>query len=166
MTAGIAWVDWALLAVLALSIVVGVVRGFIYEVLSLLGWVAAYFAAQWFAPQLAPSLPIGTPGSAANHAAAFAIVFILALIVWGLAVRVLRMLVHATPLSGVDRLLGAVFGAARGMVLLLAVASVVMLTPLRQSPAWQQSRGAVWLAEGLAMVKPLLPAAVSQHIPS
>ena len=122
--------DWALLAVLALSIVVGVVRGFIYEVLSLLGWVAAYFAAQWFAPQLAPSLPIGAPGSAANHAAAFAIVFILALIVWGLAVRVLRMLVHATPLSGVDRLLGAVFGAARGMVLLLAVASVALLVTL------------------------------------
>ena len=158
--------DWALLAVLALSIVVGVVRGFIYEVLSLLGWVVAYFAAQWFAPQLAPSLPIGTPGSAAQHAAAVAHVLIQGLIVWGLGVRGLRMMVHARPRRGVDRLLGAVFGAARGMVLLLAVASVVMLTPLRQSPAWQQSRGAVWLAEGLGMVKPLLPVAVSRHIPS
>jgi membrane protein required for colicin V production len=164
--AGISWVDWVLLAVLALSVVVGLVRGFIYEVLSLLGWVAAYFAAQWLAPQLAPALPVGTPGSALNHAAAFAIVFILALIVWGLAVRVLRMLVRATPLGGVDRLLGALFGAARGLVLLLAVASVVMLTPMRHEPAWQQSRGAAWLASGLDLVKPLLPASVARHLPA
>lgn len=164
--ANIAWVDWALLAVLVLSIIVGIARGFIYEVLSLLGWVAAYFAAQWFAPQLGPALPVGTPGSAGNHAAAFAIVFLLALIVWGLGVRVLRMLVHATPLSGVDRVLGAVFGVSRGVVLLLAVASVVMLTPMRQAHAWQASRGAAWLAEGIVLVKPLLPADVSRHLPS
>ncbi len=165
MSLGVSWVDWALLAVLVVSTIVGVARGFVYEVLSLAGWVAAYFAAQWFAAALAPALPLGTPGSAGNHAAAFAIVFLLALVIWGLGVRLVRMLVHATPLSGVDRLLGALFGAARGLVLLLAVASVVMLTPTRQADAWRQSRGAVWLAEGIAMVKPLLPADVSRHLP-
>ena len=50
MDASLGWVDWAFLGVLCLSAVVGLVRGLVFEVLSLLGWVAAYFAAQWFAP--------------------------------------------------------------------------------------------------------------------
>lgn len=160
------WVDIALLGVLGLSAIVGLVRGLVFEVLSLFGWLAAYFAAQWFAPSLAAHLPIGTAGSALNHGAAFACAFVGALIVWGLAARLVRMLVRATPLSLVDRVLGAGFGVARGAVLLLAIATVVGFTPLAKSVAWQQSRGAEWLQAGLQGLKPLLPAAVSQHLPA
>ena len=74
--AALGWVDWALLAVLALSVVIGLWRGLVFEVLSLLGWVAAYIAAQMFAPAVAPLLPIGHPGEALNHAAAFAATFV------------------------------------------------------------------------------------------
>ena len=160
------WVDIALLGVLVLSAIVGLVRGLVFEVLSLFGWLAAYFAAQWFSPSLAVHLPIGQPGSALNHGAAFACAFIGALIVWGLLARLVRMLVRATPLSLVDRFLGAGFGVARGAVLLLAVATIVGVTPLAKSVAWQQSRGAEWLQAGLQGIKPLLPAAVSQHLPA
>jgi membrane protein required for colicin V production len=160
------WVDIALLGILALSAIVGLVRGLVFEVLSLFGWVAAYVAAQWFAPSLAPHLPIGQPGSALNLGAAFACAFLGALIAWGLAARLVRMLIRATPLSLIDRLLGAGFGVARGAVLLLAIATIVSFTPLGKSIAWQQSRGAEWLQAGLQGIKPLLPAAVSQHLPA
>ena len=160
------WVDMALLGILALSAIVGLVRGLVFEVLSLFGWLAAYFAAQWFSPSLAAHLPIGQPGSALNHGAAFACAFIGALIVWGLVARLVRMLVRATPLSLVDRILGAGFGVARGAVLLLAITTIVGVTPLAKSVAWQQSRGAEWLLAGLQGIKPLLPAAVSQHLPA
>ena len=63
------WVDLAMLGVLLLSLVLGLLRGFVFEVLSLVGWVVAYFAAQWLAPVWAPHLPVGDPGSALNHAA-------------------------------------------------------------------------------------------------
>jgi membrane protein required for colicin V production len=159
------WVDWALLAVLVVSVVVGLWRGLVFEVLSLVGWVVAFIAAQAFAPGVAGVLPIGVPGSALNHGVAFALTFVLALIIWALGSRLLRLIIHATPLQPVDRVLGGVFGLARGAVLLLAVATVVMLSPAQRSIAWQQSRGAAWLATALQGLKPVLPEAIGQRLP-
>jgi membrane protein required for colicin V production len=159
-------VDWVLLAVLGLSVLIGLWRGLVFEVLSLLGWVAAYFAAQWFSPAMAAHLPVGAPGSALNHAAAFIITFILALIVWSLAARLIRMAVTASPLSVLDRMLGAAFGLLRGLVLLLVVATLVAMTPVRKSPAWGESFGAAWLNAMLQGLKPVLPSEIAQHLPA
>jgi membrane protein required for colicin V production len=160
------WVDWVLIAVLALSVVVGVWRGLVFEVLSLLGWVAAYVAAQTAVPWLAPMLPVGTPGGGVNLAAAFVLAFVAALVAWSLLARLVRALIHATPLQWFDRLLGAVFGLLRGAVLLLALATVMALTPASRSPAWQHSNGATWLAAVLQGLKPVLPDAVAQRLPA
>ena len=160
------WVDWLLLAVLVLSIAVGLWRGLVFELLSLVGWVAAYIAAQAFAPMAAEHLPIGTPGGALNQAAAFALGFVLALMIWMLASRLLRLLIHATPLQLIDRVLGAGFGLLRGAVLLLAVATVVTITPAAREPAWQHSQGAAWLAVALQGLKPMLPESLAQHLPA
>lgn len=160
------WVDGVLLAVLLVSLAVGVWRGLVFEVLSLLGWLAAYIAAQAVSPTVATWLPLGVPGSALNHGAAFAITFIGALLLWALVSRLLRALIHATPLQAIDRVLGAVFGLLRGAIVLLAVATVVALTPAARSPAWQHSQGAVWLGAMLAGLKPVLPEAVSRHLPA
>jgi membrane protein required for colicin V production len=159
----IGWVDAVLAGVLLLSVIVGVMRGVVFELLSLAGWVAAWFAAQWLAPQVAPHVPVGAQGSALNHGAAFALTFIAALIVWGLAARLVRLLIRATPLSPLDRMLGAMFGLVRGAVLLLAVATVIGFTPLVKSAAWQQSRGAAILNAVLQGLLPLLPPQMSEH---
>lgn len=160
------WVDLALLGVLLLSLVLGLWRGFVLEVLALLGWVAAYLAAQWLTPQWASRLPVGEPGSNLNHAATFAIAFVAVLVAWGLASRVLRLLFHATPLRGADRVLGAAFGLVRGVLLLLALATVVALTPAASSPYWHGSQGAQWLAVALQGLKPLLPPDVAHFLPT
>ena len=165
----LSWLDWALLAVLVASIVVGFVRGFVFECLALAGWVVAWFAAQWAAPYLAPHLPraiAGSPGSALNLAVALAICFIATLIVWALLARLVRMLIHATPLSLPDRLLGGGFGMLRGAVLLLAVAAVVALTPAAQSATWRRSLGARWLGHTLHALKPLLPEPAARLLPA
>ncbi len=160
------YVDVVLLALLAVSIAIGVVRGFVFECLSLAGWLVAWFAAQWAAPALAPRVPVGSAGSALNLGAAFALAFIAALVVWALLSRLIRMLIHATPLSVPDRLLGAGFGALRGVVLLMAVATVVALTPAAQSTAWRVSKGARWLGQALQMAKPLLPDTAARLLPA
>jgi len=160
------WVDIGLLAFLVLSIGFGLVRGLVFEVLSALGWVAAYFGAQWLAPLAEPYIHVGDPGSALNHGVAFASAFLVTLVVWSLAARLVRALVHATPLSPVDRLLGAGFGLVRGVVVLMALATLVGLTPLQRSPAWQQSEGVIWLNAALQGLKPLLPPGLSQHLPA
>lgn len=159
------WLDIVMLAVLAISVVVGLVRGFVFEVLSVLGWFVAYFAAQWFAGDVAPHLPVGEPGSRVNHAAAFAALFIGVLLCWALLSRLLRFLIHATPLSIPDRLLGGGFGAVRALVLLLVAATLVNLTPAANSPAWQASYGAGWLRVVFDDLRPVLPSQLKQHLP-
>ena len=161
METGIGWVDWGMLVVLAVSVVVGALRGLVFELLAIAGWFVAYFAALWAAPLLAPHLPIGTPGSLLNRGAAFASAFIAALIVWGLLSRLVRSLIRATPLSGADRLMGGAFGLLRGALVLLAVAVLVAYTPAAKSEAWQASIGAGWLNAALREVKPLLPVDVA-----
>ena len=159
------WVDAALLAAMAVSVVLGLVRGLVYEVMGLAGWVVAYFAAAWLAPQAAPYIPVGVPGSALNHSAALLACFIGVLVAWGLLARLVRLLIKATPLSIIDRVLGAAFGALRGFVLLLLVATVVTLTPAAQSPGWQASKMAPVLVGAVQGVKPLLPEAVARWLP-
>jgi membrane protein required for colicin V production len=77
--------------------------------------------------------------------------------VWALLARLVRLLLHATPLSWPDRMLGAGFGALRGAVLLLAVATLIAFTPAAQSRDWRASQGARWLGITLSALKPLLP---------
>lgn len=161
---GIGVVDAVFLAIVVVSMIVGLVRGFMFEVLSLAGWLVAYIAAQLFTPWTAAWLPVGEPGSLLKHGAAFVCTFVAALVVWGLASRLMRMLIRSTPLSGVDRMLGAGFGFLRALVVLLAIATVVALSPASSSPAWAQSQAAPWLHQALATIRPLLPAGVSERI--
>ena len=158
----IGWVDWSLLGVMVLSVLVGAMRGSVFEVLAVAGWFVAWFAAQWAGPQIAPHIPVGSPGSLLNTAAAFASAFLVTLVVWGILVRLVRGLLHATPLRPVDRLLGGVFGLLRGVVVLLLLAVIVGWTPAARSPAWQASIGAAWLAAALHGLAPLLPSGTAR----
>ncbi len=159
------WVDWALLSVLALSVLVGLWRGLVFELMSLVGWVVAYVLAQMFSPQLAVYLPVGAPGTALHQGLAFVLSFVCVLIAWSLLAKLVRMGLHATPLTLIDRLLGAVFGLLRGSALLLVLATIVAFTPVLRSPPWQASQGAAWLGQVLLGLKPLLPAEMARHFP-
>ena len=151
-------VDAALLAVLTLSLVVGWVRGFAFEVLSLLGWLVAYFVAVTYSPRWAMHIPIGAAGSRLNLSTALVATFIVTLIVWGLTARLIRMLLHATPLDLVDRLLGSAFGLLRGAVIGLIVAALLPSTPWSHARLWRDSAIAGLLDEALGELRPLWPA--------
>ncbi len=146
-----------MLGVVAFSALVGLLRGFTFELLSLAGWFFAYFAARWLEPWLAPQLPIGESGSLLNHGAAFACAFLVTLIVWSVLARGISALVKKTPLSPVDRLLGAGFGVLRAGIVLLVFATLIGYTPAVRSPAWRESAGAAMLEAALQALLPLLP---------
>ena len=152
----IGWVDIAMLAFLLLSVLVGLVRGVVFEVLSLVGWVVAWFCALWLTPVALPYITLGGAGTTLNHVIAFACVFLAVLVVWGIAARLVRTLIRATPLSAVDRLLGAGFGVLRGAVVLLLAVLAVGFTPIAKSDAWHRSVGVVWLNSVWQELKPAL----------
>lgn len=160
------WVDWTLLAMLGLSIVVGLWRGLVYEVMAIVGWLVAYLGASPLAPFIAPWLPASRLDPALLHGLSLVLAFLLILLLWGLAAKLLRSLIHATPLSIVDRLLGAGFGALRGLLVALLVAVAVSVTPAVRSDAWQASLLAPWLHAALQGLGPMLPDDVVKFIPT
>jgi membrane protein required for colicin V production len=157
--------DWVFLTVLVGSLALGAWRGLVYEVLSVLGWIAAFVLAQWLAPDAAAWLPIERWGDAARYAAGFVLVFIAAAFAAGLAAWLVKKLVEAVGLRPVDRTLGAAFGLVRGAVLLLAAAVVVNLTPLQSGQWWTESTGAGVSTTVLKGLKPVLPERFGQYLP-
>lgn len=160
----LSWVDLALAAVLLISVGLGLWRGLVFEVMSLAGWVVAYFAAPPLAPVIQSLLPEGKFGPAVVHVVALVIAFIAVLIIWSLASRLVKTLIHATPLSVVDRLGGAGFGALRGIFIALLLVLVIGASPLAQSATWQASRAAPVLGSVLRDAAPLLPEPVARFI--
>ena len=160
-----ATLDWVFLAVLLASLALGAWRGLVYEVLSVLGWIAAFVLAQWLAPDAAALLPLGHWDDAIRYAAGFVLVFIAAAFAAGLLAWLVKKLVEAVGLRPVDRTLGAAFGLVRGAVLLLAAAVVINMTPLRNGQWWTESTGAGVSTTVLRGLKPVLPEQFGRYLP-
>jgi membrane protein required for colicin V production len=157
--------DWIFLAVLFASLILGAWRGLVYEVLSVLGWLAAFFLAQWYAPEVASKIPMSGASEAVRYAAGFLLVFVIVVFVGGLLATLGKKLFSAIGLRPVDRLLGAAFGLLRGVLFLLAAAVVISMTPLKTGPWWQESVGADITLIVLGSLKPVLPKEFGKYLP-
>lgn len=134
------WADWAILVVLTLSSVISLARGFIKEALSLVIWIVALVVANVFSNRLEVLLTntISTPSLRAM--AAFLLVFIGVLLLGALINFCIGLIVKATGLSGTDRLLGMLFGFARGLlIVMLLLIYVPNYVPIKNDPWFQQS---------------------------
>jgi len=162
----IALTDWVLLGVLAASMALGFWRGLVYEVLSLAGWMAAFVAAQWLAADTIGFLPFvqGAPESV-QYAVAYVVVFVATLFASGMLSWLIKKLVETVGLRPVDRSLGAVFGLARGVVVLLAVTVLLQLLGMASEPWWKEAQGPVWLDTAIKGLKPMLPEKFGAFLP-
>jgi membrane protein required for colicin V production len=158
-------VDWILLAVLGLSLLLGMWRGIVQEVLSLAGWVAAFYVSQMYAPAAAAWLPMEGSSQMLRYAAGFVVVFVAVLVGTVLVSALIKKLISAVGLGPLDRLLGSLFGLMRGVVILLAVTVLVGMTPMRDTEAWKQAQGAQWLQQFLHVLKPVLPVDFGKYLP-
>jgi len=158
--------DWILLGVLLASLLVGLWRGLVYEVLSLAGWVAAFVVAQWMAVDAVAWLPLIRGASeSVQYAVAFAVVFVATVFAAGFVSWLIKKLVETVGLRPVDRTLGALFGLARGVVLLLALTVVLQLTGVARDAWWATAQGPAWLQVILTGLKPLLPQTFVDFLP-
>lgn len=151
------WADLALLGVVLLAVVVGALRGFVFQVLTLAGWVVAYGAAPWLSPVVAQGLPPASGEGAWQSLAAPVLAFVLVLALCAVLARLIRTVVHATPLQGVDRLLGAGLGLLKGLLFVLLLAVLIGFTPFVKHPSWRDSLLRPWLGAALQALSPLFP---------
>jgi membrane protein required for colicin V production len=161
----IAPLDWVMVAVLAASFLLGAWRGLVYEVLSVISWIAAFVLAQWFAPRVAAMLPMAGTAEPVRYVSGFLLVFIGVVFAGGLLAWATKKLVQAVGLRPIDRTLGAAFGLLRGAVLLLALAVVVNMTALKRGEWWVESKGAAVSTASLKALKPVLPERFGQYLP-
>jgi membrane protein required for colicin V production len=134
------WVDYVIIAILALSAVIGLARGLIREVLSLIIWVVAVLVAWRFHSALADQLTPWLSTPSVRIGVAFVILVFVVLILGAILGQLLTTLVDKTGLTGTDRLLGVVFGAARGALLVAVLVYLAALTPMPEDPWWKESQ--------------------------
>lgn len=158
--------DWIFATVLLLSMLLGAWRGLVFEVLSLLSWVAAFVLAQWLALEAARYLPVSGGSYAMRYAVGFVVVFFVVMLLGSLVAVVVKKLTVAVGLRPLDRALGAMFGSVRGVLLLLLATVVVGMTPMKSSQAWQESVGAEVAVAVLKGLKPALPSDMEKFLPA
>lgn len=135
------WVDFTILAVIGISALISLVRGFVREAVSILILVAAFLLAKAFAQPLAARLLAPYIESPLLQViAAFAVIFTLVLIVGGLLGWLAGKLVESAGLTGTDRAVGVVFGALRGLLIVVGVMLLMGLTPMPQERWWRESQ--------------------------
>jgi len=159
-----ATLDAVLLVVCCASLLLGAWRGLVYELFSLVGWVAAFWIARLFAGDVGAWLPVDGFDPTVRYAAGFVAVFVVAVFAWGLLSALAKKLIEVVGLRPVDRTLGALFGVLRGMVLVLVVTLVVVNTPLHQQDWWVQSWAGPQLADLTRTLVPALPQELGKYL--
>lgn len=155
------WIDFVILGIIGLSAVISLMRGFVREALSLAVWVLAFWVAWTFFRKLALQLDWFTVPSV-RLGAAFLILFIATLMVGALVNFLMGQLVDKTGLSGTDRLIGILFGAARGAILVAILVLLAGLTPFPNDPWWKESQLIGYFQELAIWLKQLLPADIGE----
>jgi membrane protein required for colicin V production len=139
-------------------------RGLVKEILSLLGWVAAFVVANAFGAKLAPMLPSVIPGEALRLIVAFIALFLGVRVLMGLLALAIGALIEASGLSLADRGLGGLFGLGRGIVIVLAGVILCGMTSIPQQAFWKTRCCRRWRKPERVPSNPFLPAAFAQHV--
>ncbi|MEK7230404.1 MAG: CvpA family protein [Pseudomonadota bacterium] len=156
--------DYAVLAIVGISVLLSIIHGFVRELLALASWIVAFIAAQLFAADAARLLPTAIASESLRLLAAFLAVFLAVLLATTLLANVLSGLFRRAGLGPVDRLLGAVFGLVRGFAIVMVVMLLAGLTALPQQPVWREAMFSAPLETLANAIKVWLPHDLSQHI--
>jgi membrane protein required for colicin V production len=158
------WLDYAIIAVLGLSVLMGLWRGFIGEVLALAVWACAFWVAWLLGPALAERFSASISVPSARVILAYALCFVAVLIAGAIVTFLVRKLVEGSGLSGSDRLLGMVFGLARGMALVVLIVLLLGFTPFPRDPWWHQSQLLPRFEQSAQWLAARLPAEVARYL--
>ena len=151
------WVDLIIIAVVVISALISLVRGFVKESISLASWVLAGFIALRYFTPLSELLEPYIESPTIRTGSGFAILFVCSLIIGAIINFMASQLVTKTGLSGTDKSLGVVFGAARGILIVIILVLLAGLTPMPSESWWKESTMIEYFASMASWIKDILP---------
>ncbi len=160
--------DYVVLAAVLLSLLVGAWRGVVSEILALAAWVVAFLAARSWAAPAGEWMAVGLADPLAEpllqQVTGFVAIFAAVLILFALARWLISLLLRAVGLAPLDRVLGSLFGIARGLLAVWVAVLLAGLTALPQQQWWRQAMLAPPLETAVLAAKPWLPPELAKRI--
>jgi membrane protein required for colicin V production len=157
------WVDYVLLAIVLISALISLARGFVREAFSLAIWVLAFWISWSFFRELQVHFQPWVESPTVRLGAAFALLMTATLIIGGMVNYLIIQLIERTGMSGTDRFIGMIFGMARGVLLNAILILLAGLTTLPQESWWKASQLIPYFQELALWLKSLLPEDLAQY---
>ena len=157
--------DYVVMTIVAASVALGVWRGVVGEIIALAAWVLAFFAARWWGSEVAHLVFSGIIADPALRiVAAWVAVFVVVLLLMALLRLAVRGLLKALGLSPTDRLLGVIFGLARGLLIVLVLVALGGMLSMAKEKWWSDAYFSAPLETAVLAGKPWLPPEVAKRI--
>lgn len=156
--------DYVVIGIVALSLILGLWRGVVGEVIALIAWVAAVMGAVEFGAQTGQAVFAGIADPAVRALAGCVLVFVGVLVAMSLIRLAVREMVKALGMTLSDRLLGMVFGMVRGVLAVMLLVAGAGMTSAPEQPWWKEAVLAPPLETAVLAVKPLLPDELAKRI--
>jgi membrane protein required for colicin V production len=158
------WVDYVIISIIAISILIGLLRGFTREALSLTGWVLAVWVTVTFADEFERFLRPFIASPSGRLVVAIAVLFMFTIVVAALVNHLATELIKKSGLSGTDRVIGVAFGFARGCAIVVVLVLLGGLTPMPQDGWWRQSHLLHYFEDMALWLRSYLPPEVASSI--
>lgn len=156
--------DYAVLVIIGLSIIFSVMRGMVREVLAILGWVAAFYVGRTYTDQVLPMMPVDIPSESLRVLAAFLVLFLATLLLATLLSIALSAIVRKAGLGWLNRLLGAMFGMIRGLLIVCVLVFLAGLTSVPQDERWKNAMFSAPIEALVISVLPWIPENIAKYV--
>jgi len=157
--------DLSVLLVVGVSSILGLLRGLLKELLSLVAYVLAFLAAVWWGADVAQWFVPWIDHVLMRTGVAYGVVFLVALLMVGLVNLAAGLLIQKTGLTPADRGLGLLFGLMRGLLVVFVAVALIGHTELPHEPWWQNAMLAGPSVTGVQALKTLMPPALAAWVP-
>lgn len=156
--------DYVVIAIMVISVLISVMRGAVKEIFGLLAWVVAFTVGTYYTNDFAPMLSKSISNESARDVTAFVTLFLVTWIFMALLTVAMSRLITQSVLSEANRVLGALFGVIRGLVVILTVVSIAGMTALPKKPVWRDAALSGSFETTVVMLKPWMPEDFAKRI--
>jgi len=156
--------DYAVLTIIGLSVIFSVMRGAVREVLAIAGWLAAFYVARTYTGELLPMMPADIPSESLRIVAAFLVLFLATLLLAALLAIAISAVFKKVGLGWLNRLLGALFGVLRGLLIVCVVVFLAGLTEIPKDARWRNAMFSSPIEALVVSMLPWVPEGIAKHV--